>query len=84
MWFCFHKVLQDELDAVKERWNTHRIRKWGNNSSWPSDSLYLLPEYRRALDNRIVVPSSEISHVSQYIVQDDDRQRTNKNTLSTQ
>ena len=27
LWYCFTKVLQKELDSVKERWNTHRIRK---------------------------------------------------------
>ena len=27
LWFCFAELLQEDLDAVKEHWNTHRIRK---------------------------------------------------------
>lgn len=26
LWFCFESVLQDELDKVKDHWNSHRIR----------------------------------------------------------
>ena len=27
LWYCFSGVLQNDLDTVKEHWNTHRIRK---------------------------------------------------------
>ncbi|CAH3191591.1 unnamed protein product, partial [Porites evermanni] len=45
LWYCFTKVLQKELDSVKEQWNTHRIRK-SRNDSVPGrpDSLFFLPD----------------------------------------
>ena len=45
LWYCFHGLLQAEFDAVKERWNTHRIRKSGNDTvPGRPDSLFFLPE----------------------------------------
>ena len=32
LWFCFAELLQEDLDAVKEHWNTHRIRKSRNGT----------------------------------------------------
>ena len=27
LWFCFSKLLQDDLDKVKDHWNSHKISK---------------------------------------------------------
>lgn len=45
MWFCFHQLLQKDLDEVKIHWNTHYIRE-SNHSNVPGkpDELYHLPE----------------------------------------
>lgn len=72
LWFCFNKVVQEELDAVKEQWNTHRIRK-SRHDTVPGrpDSLYFLPQLHGALDNlKKEVPAIEIDYVSQHVVED--------------
>ena len=45
LWFTFSGLLQEELEFVKEHWNTHKIRKnrYGTVSGRP-DALYYLPE----------------------------------------
>ena len=45
LWFAFSGLLQEELEFVKEHWNTHKIRKnrYGTVSGRP-DALYYLPE----------------------------------------
>ena len=27
LWYCFSTILQNDLNSVKDHWNTHRIRK---------------------------------------------------------
>ena len=45
LWYCFRRVLQAECHAVRERWNTHRIRKSRSATvAGRPDSLYLLAE----------------------------------------
>ena len=56
-----HTVLQVEFDAVKERWNSHRIRKSGNYTvAGRPDSLYFFPALHGALDNGVPVTSTEL------------------------
>ena len=45
LWFAFSGLLQEELEFVKEHWNTHKIRKnrYVTVSGRP-DTLYYLPE----------------------------------------
>ena len=45
LWFAFSGLLQEELEFVKEHWNTHKIRKnrYGTVSGRP-DALYYSPE----------------------------------------
>ncbi|XP_068710989.1 uncharacterized protein [Montipora foliosa] len=45
LWFCFAHLLQDDLDKVKEHWNTHLIRgsRYDTISGRP-DELFFLPE----------------------------------------
>ena len=45
LWFCFADILQDDLDKVKDYWNSHRIRKskYATVSGVP-DMMYFLPE----------------------------------------
>lgn len=75
LWYCFHGLLQAEFDAVKEGWNTHRIRKSGNNTvPGHPDSLFFLPELHGTFDNGIPVTTAEVSYVTQEIIEDSDRQ----------
>ena len=52
IWFCFNKLLQDDLDAVKDHWNTHRIRhsRYDTVSGRPNE-LFFLPELHSGADN---------------------------------
>ncbi len=45
LWFCFSTLIQNDLDHVKDNWNSHRIRNSGHNTI-PGilDELYCLPE----------------------------------------
>ena len=46
LWFCFSKVLQDDLNKVKDHWNSHKISKspYSSVHGLP-DVKYFLPEY---------------------------------------
>ena len=54
IWFCFHGVLQDDLDNVRLHWNTHRIRssRHGTIPGIP-DVLYHLPDQLRGLNCKV-------------------------------
>ena len=71
LWFCFSKVLQEDLNTVKKHWNSHRIRKSRHNTvPGRPDSLFYLPEFHGAEGNLFLnVPQSEIDYVSQQIIQ---------------
>ena len=46
LWFCFSKLLQDDLDKVKDHWNSHKISKSPYSSvHGVPDVIYFLPEY---------------------------------------
>lgn len=43
LWFCFSRVLEIDLDQVKEHWNTHRIRQSRHETiGGRPDALYFL------------------------------------------
>lgn len=51
LWFCFADILQDDLDKVKDYWNSHRIRKSKHATvSGVPDMMYFLPEEFGAID----------------------------------
>lgn len=74
LWYCFSGVIQSDLDAVKEHWNTHRIRKSRFDTvSGRPDALFYLPEHFGAMANILhEVPSDEFNYVSQNIIQVDE------------
>lgn len=74
LWYCFSGVIQSDLDAVKEHWNTHRIRKSRFDTvSGRPDALFYLPEHFGAMANILhEVPSDEFNYVSQNIIQIDE------------
>lgn len=79
LWYCFHTVLQAEFDAVKERWNSHRIRKSGNDTvAGRPNSLYFLPALHGALDNGVPVTSTELHYVNQHVLIEDDGHESNE------
>ena len=71
LWYCFSGVLQNDLDTVKEHWNTHRIRKSRyNRVAGRPDSLYYLPEQHGGVGNLLMqVPENEINYATEEIVE---------------
>jgi hypothetical protein len=46
LWFCFAKILQEDLNKVRDHWNSHRITKSGHSTvQGVPDVMYYLPEY---------------------------------------
>ena len=72
LWYCFQGVLQAEFHAVRERWNTHRIRKSRSATvAGRLDSLYLLPEIHGACNNGVPVSNTEVTYVTEHIIEHD-------------
>lgn len=73
LWYCFAQILQNDLNIVKEHWNSHRIRKSRHNTvSGRPDCLFFLPEHYGAMGNLLLkVPQPELDYVSEHIVKTD-------------
>ena len=73
LWYCYALVLKNDLNIVKEHWNSHSIRKSRHNTvSGRPDSLFYLPEHHGAVRNLLLKgPKSEVDYVSEHIVQMD-------------
>jgi hypothetical protein len=71
MWFCFSDVIQNDLNYVKEQWNTHRIRD-SKHDTIPGipDELYYFPEKKGGIDNLCLpVPAEQIQFVQENLLQ---------------
>ena len=68
LWFCFQPVLSSELEAIKEQWNTHRIRRTQhhNTVSGIPDVMYYLPERFGAVDCKCMVRHQKIEEMEQH------------------
>ena len=75
LWFCYSKVIQNELYKVKEQWNSHYIRK-SRHDTIPGvpDILYYLPENSGAIDCLVRVPQDKIDEVEPqcYVDEEED------------
>ena len=59
LWFCFSDILQKDLNAVKEHWNTHRIRRSRYNTvPGRPDALFHFPEHHGGIENIMEVPQN--------------------------
>ena len=68
IWFCFHGVLQDELDNDRLHWNTHRIRssRHGTIPGIP-DVLYHLPDQSGGLNCKVSLSLQKIQEMNLYL-----------------
>ena len=71
LWYCFSGVLQNDLDTVKEHWNTHRIRKSRYNTvAGRPYPIFYLPEQHGGVGNILMqVPENEINYATEEIVE---------------
>ena len=70
LWYSFSKILQIDLDKMKEYWNTHYIRKndrYETISGRP-DVLYFLPEQNKSADYKQEVAVPDFDDVSEHVV----------------
>ena len=64
LWFCFSKVIQNELDKVRDHWNSHCIRRSRHDIvAEVPDILYYLPENSGAVDCLVPVSQAQIREV---------------------
>lgn len=67
LWFCFAKVLQADLDKVKDHWNSHWIRKSRHDTvSGVPDVLFYLPEYSGSTDCLEHVTQAQIEELEEH------------------
>ena len=65
LWFCFSKVLQNDLDRVREQWNSHHITKsQHSNVNGIPDIMYFLPEYHGRQDCLMEVSQAQIDEMA--------------------
>lgn len=66
LWFCFSSLIQQDLDHVKDHWNTHYIRR-SRHDTVPGrpDELFHLPEMHNAEDFIQVVSEQQCQDVSE-------------------
>jgi hypothetical protein len=67
LWFCFSKVLQNDLDKVKEHWNSHKITKspYSIVHGVP-DIMYFLPEYHGSDECLVDVSQEQIDAMEEH------------------
>ena len=80
LWFCFSKLIQNELDQVREHWNSHYIRvsRYHTPSGIP-DQLYFMPESVNAMDHIKVFDSNDLAEVRNELASPQTKQAKNGN-----
>ena len=64
LWFCFSNLIQQDLDEVKDFWNTHYIRRSRHETvAGRPDELYHLPERHNTEDFLQPVDADQHQHV---------------------
>ena len=60
LWTCFAQLIQNDLNLIKNNWNTHRIRKSRHDTiSGKPGELFFLPERHGGTDNLLVPVSND-------------------------
>ena len=67
LWFCFSKLLQDDLNKVKDHWNGHKISKSPYSAvHGVPDVMYFLPEYYEHEECLVSVPEQQAEAMEVY------------------
>ena len=74
LWFCFARILQENLNHVKEHWNSHYIRRSRHDTvSGRPDALFYLPEVHGGLPGLLQpVPEEELSYATDHLVDEEE------------
>ena len=67
--FCFMDLLQNELNFIRHRWNSHRVRKMAsvNCPSGIPDLLFSCPELKGGQDHKISISLDKITNAAEII-----------------
>jgi hypothetical protein len=77
LWFCFYRILNEDLQKTKISWNSHHIRPSRHDCvSGSPDVLFFLPERSGGVDNLQIVSDAkmaemELQHLVNDVVEDD-------------
>ena len=64
LWFCFSRVLQNDLNKVKDHWNSHYIRRSGHGTvPGVPDIMFYLPEQSGAVDCLVPVSQTQMNEM---------------------
>lgn len=67
LWFCFSRVLQNDLDKVKDHWNSHMITKSQCSTVHGiPDIMYFLPEYHGYQDCLVSVSQLQVDEMEEH------------------
>lgn len=67
LWFCFAKILQEDLNKVRDQWNSHRITKSGHSTvEGVPDVMYYLPEYYSMEECVVAVSTQQALEMEQH------------------
>ena len=73
LWFCFHPLLQKDLDELKVHWNTHYIRDSNHsNVSGRPDELYHLPEFYGVEECITSVTDDDVDYSLEHFIENVD------------
>lgn len=68
LWYCYHKLLEEDLYRVKEHWNSHYIRKSQHETiRGIPDILFFLPEYYGGENCLMKVSDARLNEMEQNI-----------------
>ena len=67
LWFCFSRVLQNDLDKVKEHWNSHKVSKSPYSCvHGVPDIMYFLPEHHGHEECLVDVSQEQIDEMEEH------------------
>ena len=68
LWFCFYRILNEDLQKTMTSWNSHHIRPSRHDCiSGSPDILYFLPERSGGVNNLQTVSSAKLTEMELQI-----------------
>ena len=69
LWYCFSKILQQDLNTAKNLWTSHRIRKsWFKTTAARPDALFFFTISKwRWRKSQVTISQHELEEVAEYV-----------------